>query len=304
VPFTNPFPAPLLYALCRGEIGTSLSGGETPDGGAGRSVFNCDLPAKDYNVSDISKTDPIGLKVTIRVDITPACPALLPEGFSPLTAIYSLHLPTNDAIPVNQNPELDGIFATQNWTGTLDGGGAGTDNGSNDGGVVSDDGGGLAVADGGGSGADASQGHDGPDGSIALDDEAGVVVARDKHVGLQLDMDISTAEHLAVPSTVDFDSVHNLTRHYEHLDIAWYAEAGSFTGRGKGENTGYLPTGLPPGQDTPPSAVDNANFAFNTTNTWDLPKTQDYPYTTARIIVVVRDGRGGVDWSSRLVTLP
>ena len=302
MPFTNPFPASLLSALCRGEISTSLSGGDTPDGGSAHSVFNCDLPAEDYNINDISKTDPIGFMVTIKVEITPACPDLLPSGFGrPMVAVYSLHLPTNDKIPVNQNPELDGIFATQNWIGP-DAGTAATDDGNSDGGVASDDGG-SATVDGGEGQADAGHGHDGPDGSVVLDDEAGVVVRRDKHVGLQLDMDISTAEHLAVPSTIDYDSVHNLTRHYEHLDIAWYAEAGDFTGRGKGENTGYLPTGLPPGQDNPPSADDIENFDFNTANTWDLPKTEDYQYNTARIIVVVRDGRGGVDWKSRLVTL-
>jgi len=270
-------------------------------------VFNCDLPAEDYNTPNASDTHPIGFKITIKVEITPSCPSLLPAGFSPLVAVYSLHLPTNDAIPVNQNPVLDGIWATQYWSKNLDGG-AGNDDGSasgseGDGGIASDDGGGATVVDGGEDVRDAGLGNNGPDGSVALDDEASVTVKRDKHVGLKLNMDISTAEHLAVPSTIDFDSVHNLTRHYEHLDIAWYAEAGDFTGRGKGENTGYLPTGMPPGQDNPPGAIDDANFAFNTTNTWDLPKTEDYQYTTARIIVVVRDGRGGVDWRSRLVTL-
>ena len=307
VNFTNPFPAPILYALCRGDIGSSLGGvgsaGGTPDGGSGHSVFNCDLPAEDYNTPNASDTHPIGFKVTIKVEITPACPSLLPTGFSPLTAIYSLHLPTNDAIPVNQNPELDGILVTDNWSEDLDGGAGSDDGGTSDGGIASDDGGGSAVVDGGEGGSDAGQGYNGPDGSVALDDEASVTVKRDKHVGLALDMLIGTAEHLAVPSTIDYDSVDKLTRHYEHLDIAWYAEAGDFTGDGKGENTGYLPTPLPAGQDSPPSADDLASFAFNTTNTWDLPKVEDYKYGTARIIIVVRDGRGGVTWTSKLVNL-
>jgi hypothetical protein len=303
--FTNPFPAQFLYALCRGDIGSSLTGivpTSSPDAGGGQSVFSCDLPAEDFNTATSSETHPIGFKVTIKVAITPACPDLLPTGFSPLVAIYSLHLPTNDTIPVNQNPVLDGIFATENWTGTLDGGTAVTGDGVSDGGVASDDGGSPSV-DGGESPADAGYGHDGPDGSIALDDEGLVVVKRDNHVGLLLDVDISTAEHLAVPSTIDYDSKADLTRHYEHLDFSWYAEAGDFTGRGKRASTGYLPTALPPGQDNPPNADDIANFAFNITNQWDPPRKADYQPNTARLIVVVRDGRGGVDWTSQVVSL-
>ena len=307
--FTNPFPAPLLYALCRGDIGSSLGGESAPDAGGGRSVFSCDMPAEDYNTPNASDTHPIGFKVNIKVEITPSCPSLLPAGFSPLVAVYTLHLPTNDTIPVNQNPVLDGIWVTQYGSENFDGG-AGNDDSSvsgsdSDGGMASDDGGGRAAVDGGEDVPDAGLGTGGPDGSIALDDAASVTVKRDKHVGLALNMDITTAEHLAVPSTIDYDSTHQLTRHYEHLDIAWYAEAGSFTGDGKGENTGFLPTALPAGQDTPPSAStdDLASFEFNTTNTWDLPKHEDYTNDTSRIIVVVRDGRGGVTWSSKLVRL-
>jgi hypothetical protein len=307
VPFTNPFPAQLLYALCRGDIGSSLGGvgsaSSTPDGGAGHSVFNCDLPAEDYNTPNASDTHPIGFKITIKVEIIPSCPSLLPAGFSPLVAVYSLHLPTNDALPVNQNPAFDGIWVTDSWSEDVDGG-AGSDNGASDGGVASVDGGEPTV-DGGDNVPDASQGHDGPNGSVALDDEASVTVKRDKHVGLALNLDITTAEHLAVPSTIDYNSVDKLTRHYEHLDIAWYAEAGDFTGEGKGENTGFLPTALPAGQDTAPSdnATDRANFQFNTTNTWDLPRHEDYAHDSSRIVVIVRDGRGGVTWSSKLVNL-
>ena len=279
--FTNPFPAQILYALCRGDIGSSLGGpttGGSADGGAGRSIFGCDLPAKDYNTSLSSQTDPIGFKVTIKVEITPACPSLLPDGFSPLVAIYSLHLPTDDTIPVNNNPVISGISATAYGTGP-------------DGGDVLD------------GGATAAAGTNAPDGGIPLDDQASVTVARDKHVGLALALLIGTAEHLAVPSTIDYDSTHKLTRHYEHLDIAWYAEAGDFSGSGKGDNTGYLPTAYPDGEDEAPLPTDEQNFEFNTTNTWDLPRSEDYAPATARIIVVVRDGRGGVGWTSRVVHL-
>ena len=312
--FTNPFPAPLLYALCRGDIGSSLGGapsGGNPDAGSGKSVFSCDLPAQDIaDKVDTTKsinTHPIGFRITFKVEVTPACADLLPSGFSPLIAIYSLHLPTNDSIPVNQNPVLSGIFATENWTEVLDGGTPDPPSTNlADGGTTSDDGGGAGEADGGQEPVDA--GHDGPDGSVPLEEDPVVEVKRDKHVGLKLDIDINAAEHLAVPGNIDYSSANQqqsvaLTRHYEHLDFSWYAEAGDFTGDGKGENTGYLPTALPGGQDNPPSEQDLANFLFNTTNTWDLPKSEDYAHPTARIIVVVRDGRGGVAWTSKQVSL-
>jgi hypothetical protein len=332
--FTNPFPAPLLYALCRGDIGTSLDGQGAPAEAMGRSVFNCDIPAEETTVANKLDTHPIGFRVSIKVVVTPACPGLLKEGFSPLTAVYSLHLPTNDAIPVNQNPVLEGIWVTSNGYQDADASVVGPDSGTTspdtgggaslDGGVPSRDeidGGGVdggtidgGAIDGGTISYDADTtpppgneqpdaGWQGPDGAVPLDDEARIIVKRDKHVGVQLAIGIEQAEHLAVPSSVDFDSSRNLTRHYEHLDFAWYMEAGNPSGRGKGETTGYLPTLMPPGQDNPPSAEDYENFEFNTTNEWDLPKVEDYKYKTARIIVVVRDGRGGVDWTSKVVRM-
>lgn len=316
--FTNPFPASMLYALCRGDIPTTLGG--TPSGqrdaGTGRSIFSCDLPAKDYKTTNASETDPIGFKVTVKVVITPACPGLLPEGFSPLVAIYSLHLPTNDDIPVNQNPVLNGIWATDNWTAVATPGGApgeptGPADGEVDAGTSSDDGGaddgGAPPAIDGGVGTpDASQPSVGPPGSVALDDAASVTVKRDKHVGVKLDTDISSAEHLAVPAAIDYDSKNDLTRHYEHLAYTWFVEGGSFpfvNTSGKGGNTGYLPTAWPPGQDNPPTQQDLDSFDYNITNVVDLPRTEDYAYDTARIIVVVRDGRGGVGWTTRQVRL-
>jgi hypothetical protein len=312
LPFTNPFPASLLYALCRGDIGSSL-GGTSGDPGAlsGQSVFSCDLPAQDVADkvdSEAIKTHPIGFKITIKVVITPTCPDLLPKGYSPLIGLYSLHLPTNDAIPGNQNPAISGIFVTSNWTeGPEAGTAAPLPAEPADGGIAADDGGAAGAEDGGQGSADA--GHDGPDGSVTLEEEPAVKVKRDKHVGLKLDIDIGTAEHLAVPATIDYSAARSqqgipaLTRHYEHLDIAWYAEAGDFTGRGQGENTGYLPTQMQDGHDDPPNAQDLANFDFNITNTWDLPKREDYDPNLARIIVVVRDGRGGVAWTSKQVRL-
>jgi hypothetical protein len=308
VAFPNPFPAPLLYALCRGDVGSSLggpTGGEQADAGSGRSIFTCDRPAEDVKAGPGSELHPVGFQVYIKVTVTPACPGLLPAGFSPLTATYALHLPTQDAIPGNQNPVLNGIFATENYNPPVVAPPpAPPEEEVADGGVPTDDGGAPVQPpelDGGQSSPDL--GHDGPDGSVPLAEDPVVMVKRDKHVGLQLDVDISTAEHLAVPLAIDYDSREDTIRRYEHLQFSWYAEAGDFSGRGRGRNTGYLPTALPADQDSPPSEQDIANFQFNTTNTWDLPKTEDYSYSTARIVVVVRDGRGGVGWTTKQVSL-
>lgn len=304
--FTNPFPAPMLFALCRGDIGTMPGGAPASDTGAEQSIFNCLKPASDVaaNVKKASESNPIAFRATVKVEITPACPELLPAGFSPLVAVYSLYLPTNDAVPVNQNPVLDGIFVTENWVEARPGDPPAGGDTPPDGGIASDDGGTSSGVDGGIE-PDARLGHDGPDGSVVLDDEARVLVKRDKHIGLALDIEMTTADYLAVPSSFDYNSRDKLTRHYEHLDFAWYAEAGDFTGEGKGETTGWLPTAFPEGQDSPPwtTPLDVESFEFNTTNTWDLPRFEDYQYPTARIVVVVRDGRGGVAWTSKIVTL-
>jgi hypothetical protein len=323
--FPNPFPATLLYALCRGDIGSSLggaSGGSDPT--SGKSVFSCDLPAADIaaasdngvDLTNLLNTHPISFNITLKVEIAPTCPDLLPDGFGLLTALYTLHLPTDDNIPVNQNPVLSGIFAyTDNLVAYPDAGTSNPDEGVDAGVAPTDiDGGATPAVDGGIGGSPQSANHNGPDSSVPLEEQPLVEVKRDKHVGLALDIDINTAEFLPVPGRIDYVPVSKtqkeaLTRHSEHLSFAWFGEAGDFTGRGKGRSTGYLPEAIPDTQPfTGPTDKDRSNFAFNTTNTWDLPKSEDYNpdapnLSTARIIVVVRDGRGGVDWTTKQVTL-
>ncbi len=309
MPFVNPFPAQFLYALCRGDIGSA--GGIVAAGGDQKSAFSCDLPwtdaAANAGTPPRSETHPISFNITVKVTVTPACPDLLPDGFKSLAALYSLHLPTDDTIPNNQNPVLSGIFTTENFD-PPDGGvpAATTDQDTVDGGVSSDDGGGPVEADGGQA---VGAGHDGPDGSVRLEDDAVVEVKRNKHVGLLLDTDIGIAEYLPVPSNIDYtraDSIAGkpaLLRHYEHLSLDWFAEAGDFNGLVGDYHTGYTPTGLPIGQDNPPDAQDIKQFQDNIANRLDLPKRLDYGYDTVRITVVVRDGRGGVGWTSKQVTL-
>lgn len=69
--------------------------------------------------------------------------------------------------------------------------------------------------------------------------------------------------------------------------MSWYDECGDFGANGLGgRRTGYL--------GDPSNA--NSTFENATQNTWNIPKdgcASDYP----RMIVVVRDNRGGVAWT-------
>ena len=112
--FTNPFPAPLLYSLCRGDIGLFSAAGapaSRPDSGPS-SPFQCDRPAEKTPKPQSAETDPIGFQITIKLVVTPSCPSLLPAGFSPLAAIFTVHLPTKDALAGNLNPIMNGIVVT------------------------------------------------------------------------------------------------------------------------------------------------------------------------------------------------
>ena len=78
---------------------------------------------------------------------------------------------------------------------------------------------------------------------------------------------------------------------FERLDLSWYTECGDFGGNGLGgRRTGHL-------GDRP----DPATFAAELQNTWNIPKACSGD--SARITVVVRDSRGGVDWVSGTVHL-
>lgn len=303
--FTNPFPPALLSALCRGDLG--------------KPIFTCDLPASDVagrsDTPPPAETHPMNLDIALMVTVTPACPDMLPEGFKTLSAMYSLHLPADPTIPGNHNPTIDGVFVTENFdeptgapapgNGEVDAGVAPDDGG--DGGVASDDGGMVASSADGGTAREVN--YDAPDGALVLQDDPVVKVKRDKHVGLLLNMDIGEAEPLAVPGAIDYVAANpqkdNIarTRHFEHLSIDWYAEAGDFNGKVGNRRTGYTPTAVPDGTDPGPSADDLQQFDDNIANRLDLPRYEDYGKSTARIIIVVRDGRGGVGWISKQVSM-
>jgi hypothetical protein len=103
--FTNPFSAQWLLALCNGDVSISIGASgitaSAVDGGS-KSMFTCDLAA-DNKV-------PVYFPVTVSLVVTPS-------GLAELPAIFTLHLPIDEAIPGNTNPILDGIrvFDTDEW---------------------------------------------------------------------------------------------------------------------------------------------------------------------------------------------
>ena len=229
-----------------------------------------------------------------------------------------MNLPTDDSRAGNQNPVMGGIQAT--WKDAPDGGPA-----TDDGGTPSDDtlpgsvdadnapldagepvdadnsvldaGETAAVAPV--SPADAAAVTVGPAESqygVILDNAYSTLLPRQVHVALHLQLPQESSE-LLTPAQSEAESLAQATAGSttptrivtkEDFNLAWYAEAGDFGNNGKGgHNTHFL--GFP--EDPNSLFVDAIN------NTWTLPKTEDYSGKTSRIIVVVRDNRGGVAWA-------
>lgn len=81
------------------------------------------------------------------------------------------------------------------------------------------------------------------------------------------------------------DDDNNIVPLRERLNLSWFAETGDM----KSDRTSFL---------------DKANtIADAVVNEWKPQKTADYPKSTAKMIVVIRDNRGGVGWTSGTVTL-
>jgi hypothetical protein len=125
-------------------------------------------------------------------------------------------------------------------------------------------------------------------------DQAGTQeVPRNSSVPVSIDVPASSSEVQPDPKDVVSDPT-KLTNlpvvgTTEELDMSWYAECGDFGANGLGgRRTGYL------GDPT------NANSTFENAkqNTWNIPKFEGCAVDTARMIVVVRDNRGGVAWTS------
>jgi hypothetical protein len=112
--------------------------------------------------------------------------------------------------------------------------------------------------------------------SLALDDAGSVLLPRETEVELQATLAESASEPLPVALG---------ERSHERLVLSWFIEAGET----RYERTSFAGAALP---------VERA-----LRNTWTLPSLAEQGAAEARLIVVVRDERGGVGWRSARVTL-
>jgi hypothetical protein len=246
-----------------------------------------------------------------------------------MTAVFVVHLPTNDALPGNLNPVMNGIFVTSPLPGgeipsydaavlpdaaalPSDTATVPSDDGAAIDGATADDDGGASLADGAAESASATDIDAGPSTSIAgweLDDQGSVHILRNQHVSIQPGISIESSELMAQPGTLDdvFDSNGILlgTVQFERLDFAYFAEAGDFGSDGNGGRTPRYQPNIPDSPAAPSvrASADQAQFNSAISNTWTLPLSSDYLPITSRIIVVVRDSRGGVAWTSGVATL-
>jgi hypothetical protein len=182
-----------------------------------------------------------------------------------LRAVFTVYLPINDAIAANVNPVVGDIYVTPDNSGPLD-----------------------------------------P--NLRLDQTGTQQVLRNSKVPLVLDMPLSDSEFLPDPNQIlpntdpnnpNFpNSVlgpNDTTR--ERLYVNWYAEGGDFSekdGVGGDTTTGYL--GGDPNDPVSPFTTSRQNF-------WNTPKIEDYSASRASVILVIRDSRGGVTWTSGVATL-
>ena len=137
---------------------------------------------------------------------------------------------------------------------------------------------------------------------VLLDKAASTTVPRQKQIKLHLQVPIDSSEPMAAAQIAAIKASQEALSNQgykptatEQLTFRWFAEAGDFGDRGEGGRTtafvGTLLDGSIPG------------FADAISNWWALPKKEDYAGDTSRLIVVVRDNRGGVAWTMAAVTL-
>lgn len=309
---TNPFPASLLYGFCTGDIPIDprMFGLENiptmGDAGVGWA-FSCDMPSLD----DPDREHPLGFPVTVRLTYTPPCGSPHQEKYGDtLTAVFTVHLPTDDALPPNQNPVVGDIFAVDyvevvpvpDAGAPVDGAqpvlvdAGAIDSGESVDGGESLDGAGGFMPDGGFVAADVALPPP-PDGGVPL---APAVLPRQKRVRLWIDMAKESAEPLPRPGLLDQVKEGKVFR-FERLALLWYAEAGDFGGEhgSFGRETGFQPT-LNSSQSTP---EDDLTMERARQVVWALPYKEDYDPDQARVVVVIRDSRGGVAWTQAVATL-
>jgi hypothetical protein len=297
----NPFPAPILRALCTSKQSAFVS---------------CDLPAQ----SDPDPNDPVAFPVTVTLEYTPPCGTPKRQTFpATMTSIFTVHLPVDDAAPRNQNPVIGDIFRIDN----LPDAGAEPDAQP----VAEDAGGGGGQGVDGGESLDGGEGLDGgttpvspdagtptPDAPVVMPTFGGVrldetvVLPRQKRLKLRLQIPQGATEPLARPWRLDqvkysgSDPNGNKVLYFEHLSLSWFAEAGDFGGdhgNTGGRQTGFLPTY----NQREFGEEDRKQLELASLQLWTLPTYEDFKQATARVTVVLRDGHGGATWTSAIVSV-
>jgi hypothetical protein len=317
---TNPFPAPILQALCKGEIplaSPSLPAGVGESGidAGASSIFGCRFSAGDDPKKDLPGSRPTAFPVTVRLHYTPPCGSPPQEKYgTPLLTVFTVFLPTDETVPPNQNPVVGDIYINPTLKGSDPVRPIASDDVPDAGSSEPVD---AETAYDGGTPYDAGPAYDSGSPDVSgpprdpLNLPAGTsklaegIFPRQKRVGLWLDLPLSSSEFLPRPAMLDVvknDPGDMRIYHYEQLDVAWFTEAGEFGGEhGSGGNlTGYEPSY---NEETRP-AVDKVNLEdHGRRNYIAFPLSEDYKDETARFFVVVRDSRGGVTWTSGTATM-
>jgi hypothetical protein len=291
----------MLYALCKGESqilpGAAVAG-------------TCRYSAGDHPRTELAASRPLGFPASVLLTYTPPCGSPAQDKFGPtLTTVFTVYFPTDETVPPNQNPAVGEIYAAPGVRGSAQivpsatgpapdaGDGVPADGGASDDGGPSDDGG-AGELDGG----PVTDLPTPPAGRYPL---GSVVFPRQKRVGLWLDVPFSAVESLPRPATPDVvkdDPSDMQIYHFERLNIAWFTEAGDFGGgHGSGGHlTGFSPTinseALTPDDETTLEERGRQNLIA-------LPLHEDYKADHAGLMVVVRDSRGGVTWTSGALTM-
>jgi hypothetical protein len=138
-----------------------------------------------------------------------------------------------------------------------------------------------------------------PEPEQPLDQTGQVVVPRDTKVKLRVSIDRTQAEtYLDRQLGPDDEYLKDDTGQFvlgpatERLTLSWFSEGGGFTERHSAWGAQDLDS-------------DGQPVAFETAlgNEWTTPKLDDYSTTASLVLVVVRDSRGGVAWTSGIAGL-
>jgi hypothetical protein len=134
------------------------------------------------------------------------------------------------------------------------------------------------------------------------DDSGLPTLKRHLQYKIALDMDTSVSETFigwTIDSlggwATDDAGKHIIGSVQEIISVKWYVEGGDL---GDDAGNGGADTGYNPYATTPLQTIADANE-----NYWKTPKQSDYDKMPASVIVVIRDNRGGVNWTSAAFNL-